>query len=117
MYSRLIEVETLKYPRFHGNCFPLSTLDLVSEFRSKKVWNMEVINYKHYFFLPFLAKCGPKKQNYLFKMKFGTDTNLNMLKVMVMFTFFWFGLEIPFLGKFSPKNLKLYLLDETWYLV
>ena len=45
---------------------------------------------------PFLGKYGQKNQNYQFKLKFGTKTNLNMRNSMMMFTF-------SFLGKFGPK--------------
>ena len=48
--------------------------------------------------LLFCGKFGPKIQNYLFKVKFGTKTNSNMQNSMVMFTFFVFKLEIPFLS-------------------
>ena len=40
----------------------------------------------------------------LFKLKFGTVTNLNMQNSVVSFIFICFRLEIPFLGKFGSKN-------------
>ena len=36
---------------------------------------------------PFLGKSGQKDQNYQFKRKFGTKTDLNMQNSMMMFTF------------------------------
>ena len=38
---------------------------------------------------PFLGKFGPKIQNCLFKVKYGTLTNSNMQNQMVIFTFFF----------------------------
>ena len=35
----------------------------------------------------FLGKFGPKNQKCLFKMKFGVQTNSNMMNLMVMFNF------------------------------
>ena len=35
---------------------------------------------------PFLGKFGPKHQNCQFKLKFGTQTNLNMKNSMLVFT-------------------------------
>ena len=36
---------------------------------------------------PYLGKFGPKNQNYQFKLKFGTKTNLNKQNSMALFTF------------------------------
>ena len=38
------------------------------------------------------------------KLNFGAQTNLNMQKLMVRFTFFYFRPEMSFLGKFGKKN-------------
>ena len=84
-----------------------------------------------------------KNQNCQLKLKFGTNTNLNMQNSMVIFTFavldrkhpFWANLiqkikivsfeyaefhgglnffcfrpEIPFLGKFGPKNQNFHFI-------
>ena len=51
-----------------------------------------------------------QKKNCLFKVKFGSKTNLNnMQNSIVMFTFFCFRWETCFLGKFTPKNQNLKL--------
>ena len=51
-----------------------------------------------------MEKLLPKRENCQFKVKFGTKTDLNMLNPMVIFTFICFLQELPFLGKFGPKN-------------
>ena len=51
----------------------------------------------------FLDKFDQKNQNYQFKLKFGTETNLNMQN-LVLCLFFSFRQETTFLGKFGPKN-------------
>ena len=57
-----------------------------------------------------MGKFGSKNQNCQFKLKFGTQINLNMQNSMVhaefngAVDFFSFGPETPFLGKFGPKN-------------
>ena len=53
--------------------------------------------------VPFLDKFGPKIQNWLFKVKFGTQTNLNRQNLMVMFTFFVFNEKLPFWANLLPK--------------
>ena len=55
----------------------------------------------------FLSKFRPKIQNCLFKVKFGTKTNSNIQNSMVMFIFFCFWLEIPFLSKCGSKKSKV----------
>ena len=45
---------------------------------------------------------GPKHQNCQLKLKFGTQTNSNVQKVMLIFVF-CFKQETLFLGKFGPK--------------
>ena len=45
---------------------------------------------------PFLDKFGPKNQNCLSKLRFGTQTNSNMQNSMVMFTFSVFYQKYPF---------------------
>ena len=52
-----------------------------------------VLNWKYL----FLSKFEPRNQNYQFKLKFGTCTNLNMQNSMVMFTFSVLN------KKFGPK--------------
>ena len=47
---------------------------------------------------------GSKNKNYQFKLKFGTQTNWNMQTSIVVFTFFCFRSEIPFLGKFDQES-------------
>ena len=42
-------------------------------------------------------RIGPKCQNYQFKLKSGSEASSNMQSSMVMFTFFSFQLERPFL--------------------
>ena len=37
--------------------------------------------------IPFLVKCGPKNQNFQFKLKFGAKNSLNMQNSMMVFTF------------------------------
>ena len=37
--------------------------------------------------IPLWGKFGPKNQNYQFKVKFGAETNSNMVNSMVIFTF------------------------------
>ena len=54
--------------------------------------------------IPILGKFCPENQNYQFKLKFSTYTNLNMHNLLVMLTFFCFWPEIPLFGKFGPKN-------------
>ena len=51
-----------------------------------------------------MAKLSSKNQNYQFKLKFGTYTNLNMNILTGGIHFFCFRPETPFLGKFGPKN-------------
>ena len=65
--------------------------------------------------IPFLGKFCPKYQNHRFKLKFGTETNLNMQNSMVMLIFFCLWPEIPFLGKSGPKyqNCKIKLKFDT----
>ena len=50
------------------------------------------------------GKLGPKNKNFQFKVKLDTYTNSNIQNSMVMFTYFCFRPEIPFLVKFGPKN-------------
>ena len=60
-----------------------------------------ILGYKY----PFWAK----KQNCQLRLvKFGTKTSSNMHNLVVAFTFSVFRLEIPFLGKFFPKNQNCY---------
>ena len=55
------------------------------------------------------AKCGPKNQNFQFKLKFGAKNNLNMQNSTVVFTFSVFYCTVrdcafkclPFLGKYG----------------
>ena len=44
----------------------------------------------------FLEKFGKKYWYLLFKLRWGAYTNLKMQSLMVMYTFFRFGLEILF---------------------
>ena len=66
--------------------------------------DFSVLDWKY----PFLGKFGPKIQNCLFKVKYGTLTNSNMQNQMVIFTFFFWP-EISFMGKFGPKILNCQL--------
>ena len=54
--------------------------------------------------IPFLEKFGPKIQNCLFKVKFGTQTNLNMQNSLVMLTLFVFDQKYPFQLTLVQKN-------------
>ena len=54
--------------------------------------------------IPFLGKFSPKKQNYHFELKFGTDSNLNMQNSMVMLIFFYFIPKKTLLGQIWLKN-------------
>ena len=49
--------------------------------------SMEVFTFLFRKETAFLGKFGPRNQNCLFKMKFGTWTNSNMQISMVVFTF------------------------------
>ena len=49
----------------------------------------------------FWANLLQKTQNCQFKLKSGTETNSNSI---IKLAFFRFQPEIPFLGKFGPKN-------------
>ena len=51
-----------------------------------------------------LGKFGPKYQNCQFELKFGTYTNLNMQKSMMVFTFSVLDQKNLFFGKSGPKN-------------
>ena len=53
---------------------------------------------------PFSGKFVPENQNHQFKLKFGTETNLNMPNPMVVFTFSVFHRIYPFWEKFGLKN-------------
>ena len=53
---------------------------------------------------PFGGKFSPKKQNYHFELKFGTDSNLNMRNSMVMLIFFLFYTKKTLLGQIWLKN-------------
>ena len=46
--------------------------------------------------IPFLRKFGPENKNYQFKMKFVTQTKLNMQKSVVLYTFFDVGWKFNF---------------------
>ena len=59
--------------------------------------------------IPFLDKFGPKNHSCQFKLKFGTDANLNMENSMVMFTLSVFDRKNPFFGKFISKNWNCWL--------
>ena len=61
------------------------------------------------------GKFGPKIENCLFKMKFGTKINLNMLSSMMMFIFLIWTEKYPFRPN-SSKKPKLSIADETWHL-
>ena len=49
----------------------------------------------------FWANLVERHQNWLFKVRFGSYTNSNMLNSMMIFTFLCFETKIPFFG---PKN-------------
>ena len=51
-----------------------------------------------------LGKFGPKSQNCHFKMKLGTETNSNMLSLMMAFICPVLDWNCSFLVKFGPKN-------------
>ena len=55
-------------------------------------------------FRSFLGEFVQKNQNCRFKMKFSTQTNSNIQKLIVNFTFSVFNQEYPFLEKCCPKN-------------
>ena len=56
--------------------------------------------------MSFLAKFGPKSQNYQFKLKFGTYTNWNMQNSMELFTFFVFNQKCFFWADLG-QNVKI----------
>ena len=58
-----------------------------------------------------LGKFGPKNQYRQFNPKFGTQTNLNMSNLMVMFTFSVFDWKYPFWENLVPK-LKTIVQSE-----
>ena len=61
----------------------------------------------------FLGKFGPKNQNCQFKLKFGTQTNLNMQDSVIMFVFFVFDQKYPFMRKLvCSKKSKLFVETE-----
>ena len=53
---------------------------------------------------PFFVKFGPRKENYLFKMKFDIKTNSNMLNQILMFIFSILYWKYFFSGKYNPKH-------------
>ena len=55
----------------------------------------------------FLGKFGLKSQDCLFKVKFGTQTNLNMQNSMVTITLSVFDWNYSFRANFGFKNSKL----------
>ena len=91
---------------------------------SVAVFTFSVLDLKNLFW----ANLVKKNQNCQFKLKFGTKTNLNMQNSMIMLTFPAFDhkypsranlvqkfkivqseidwIQLPFLGKFGPKNHK-----------
>ena len=62
----------------------------------------------------FLAKFGPKNQNYQFKLKFGTCTNSSMLNSMVVFTFSVCEWKCLFWANFVQK---VKIISLSWNLV
>ena len=63
--------------------------------------------------IPFFGKFGPKDQDFLLKIKFGTEMSLNMLNSMVMFNFNCFGPEIATIsGPIWSKKSTLPVKDE-----
>ena len=64
-------------------------------------WNMVVIYDNKDFLNSFWANLVERHQNWLFKVRFGSYTNSNMLNSMMIFTFLCFETKIPFFG---PKN-------------
>ena len=50
------------------------------------------------------GKFGLESQNCLFKLKFGTGSNSNMLNSTANFTAYCFRPEIPFLANFNSKT-------------
>ena len=50
------------------------------------------------------GKFGLESQNCLFKLKFGTESNSNMLNSTANFTAYCFRPEIPFLANFNSKT-------------
>ena len=95
-----------------GNTLLGQILSLKLRFATWKFQIRRIRNLLTFFqFLPdilFLGKIVPKNQNYQFKLKFGTLTNSNMQKSLVMF-FFSFWRETPFWGKFYPWSWSWYL--------
>ena len=57
--------------------------------------------------MSFLHKFGPKVQNCLFKVKFSTETNLNMPNSMVMFTFSFLTRNTIFGPEIQNRQFKL----------
>ena len=53
--------------------------------------------------IPFWDKFGPKLQNCLFKLKFGTETILNLLNLMVILNFSCLDQKYPFWGNLVQK--------------
>ena len=64
--------------------------------------------------IPFLGKFCPKYQNHRFKLKFGTETNVNMQNSMVMLIFSVFDRKYPFWANLV-QNIKIVKL--SWNLI
>ena len=62
----------------------------------------------------FFGKFGPKCQNFLFKPKFGTQTNSNMQNTMMIFTLFASDWNSPF---WTNLVQKIKILSLTWSLL
>ena len=64
--------------------------------------------------IPFFQHFGAKKQNYQFKVIFGTETNSDMQNSIVLFTFFVFNLKYPFWQNLVEKDK---IVNLIWNLV
>ena len=63
------------------------------------------------------GRFGPKNQNYQFKLKFGAQSNQNMQKSVVIFTFSVFDWKYPFwvnlIKKIKIVSLSSYLVPRS----
>ena len=64
----------------------------------------------------FWAILGPKIQSCLFCLKCGAPSISRMLIPNPDLKFLKFRAENRFLGKFSPKNSKMFVWSENWYI-
>ena len=84
-----------------------------------KIWHVDKSKYAefngdvhfHCFWqkISFLDKFGLKNQTLQFKLKFGTQTNLKMEKLMVMVTFSVFDQKYPFWVNLVSKFKIVYV--------